>query len=221
MKLILEFTEFNHQRMNSDSVPQSTHVDDPQLSLGSFNRFQSNLKNAVNKLNSIYKKMSITTSGVNLTSGKPIEQNDIKNIKILRIFPSDDIYYNVYFSFELEENEYYGVIKKINHDQPILSSEIFKDVTVFGSKEWVIRVKGNLVKTIKNWLNVTKGEYLSLKEIEVIDKLTGELILLPEKSKIEVLGTFDSVINITHEDREYDLKNGNYYYFNYYFENLN
>lgn len=221
MKLILEFSEFNHQRLNSDSVPQSTHVDNPQLSLGSFNRFQSNLKNAVNKLNSIYKKMSITTSGVNLTSGKPIEQNDIKNIKILRIFPSADIYYNVYFSFELEENEYYGVIKKINHSEPTLSSEIFKDVTVFGSKEWVIRIKGNLIKTIKNWLDVSKGEYQSLKEIEVIDKLTGELILLPEKCKIEVLGTFDNTINISHEDREYDLKNSNYYYFNYYFEKLN
>ncbi len=39
-KLILEFSEFNLQRMNSDSVQASTHVDDPQLSLNGFDKNQ-------------------------------------------------------------------------------------------------------------------------------------------------------------------------------------
>ena len=40
-KLILEFTEFNLQRMNPDSVQASMHVDDPQLSINSFDKHQA------------------------------------------------------------------------------------------------------------------------------------------------------------------------------------
>jgi len=99
MKLIKEFTEFSHQRLNSDSVPQSTHVDNPSLSLGSFNKYQQNLKNSLQRLNSLYKNVSLTTTGFNLKKGSVVESSDIKNIKILRIFPKDDIYLNVYFTF--------------------------------------------------------------------------------------------------------------------------
>lgn len=218
MKLILEFTEFNNMRLGSDSVPQSTHVDNPSLSLGAYNRFTNNVKNSLNKLNDLYKKISMTSTGMHLKKQKPLELTDIKNIVIQRIFPSNDIYFNVYFTFELEDQEYFGVIRNINSSDPILTSEVFKDYNIFGSKEWAIRIKGNLIKVIKQWLTPPKGKYVSLKEIDAYDKLTGHKMLLPQESIIKVISSDDKYITIEHEDRVYTLRNDNYYYFNYYFK---
>lgn len=220
MKLILEFTEFNAMRLGGDSVPQSTHVDNPQLSLGAYNRFSHNVKNAMSKLNDLYKKISMTSTGMHLKKQKPLELTDISNIVIQRIFPVNDIYYNIYFTFELEEKEYFGVIRNINSEDPILTSEVFKDYNIFGSKEWAIRVKGNLIKVIKKWLTPPKANFISLKEIDAYDKLTGEKILLEEGSIVKVLSSNDSIITIEHEDRVYTLRNENYYYFNYYFKEV-
>jgi len=81
MKLLLEFSEFNYQRLNSDSVPQSTHVDDPRLSLGSYNRFLSNLTNSFNRLNHIFKSINKTTTGVSLKTGSRFNIRNIKKYK--------------------------------------------------------------------------------------------------------------------------------------------
>jgi hypothetical protein len=220
MKLILEFTEFNNMRLNNDSVPQSTHVDNPQLSMGNYNRFQANLNNSLNRLNDLYKNVSMTTTGYNLKSGNTIELKDIKNIKILRIYPKDDIYLNVYFTFELDKTEYYGVIKKINSTNPKLSSEIFKDINIYKTREWQIRVEGNLIKAIKKWLSPSIGKYVSLKEIDASDQKTGNLILIPVNSTVNLIRSSKDEILIEFENNIYKLTNKNFYYFNYYFQKL-
>ena len=217
MKLLLEFTEFNNRKMNSDSVPQSTHVNNPHLSLGSLNKHEINLRSSLSKLNDLYKDISKSTTGVNIKDGNKIEGKDIKNIKIQRIYPKDDIYLNVYFTFELYEKEYYGYINKINSENPILHSELFRDTSVFGSKEWAIRIKGNLIKVIKLWLNVKSGKYLSLKEIDMSHKNTGHSFLLPPKTQIILKSSNNDHMLISYENEDYYLRGKNYYYFNYYF----
>jgi len=218
MKLILEFTEFNNRRMNSDSVPQSTHVDNPSLSMGALNKHETNIRTSLSRLNDLYKDVSMTSTGINLKSGDTIEASDIKNIKIQRIFQKDDLFLNVYFSFELYEKEYYGYIDKINSMSPQLHSEIFRDSSIFGSQEWVIRIKGNLIKVIKLWLNAKSGKYTSLKDINAFDKLTGELFLIPDESTIILNSSNNDHMLISYEGREYFLRGNNYYYFNYYFK---
>ena len=217
MKLIREFTEFNNMRMGSDSVPQSTHVDDPNLSYDGFDRFEANLKNSLHKLNDLYKDISQSTTGVNLRSGETIDSSDIKKIKILRIYPKDDIYMNVYFTFEIDDEEYYGVINKINSPNSSVSSEIFRDRLVHGSKEWVIRIKGNISKAINQWLSPISMDYLTLKELDVIDEITGELLLIPSDTKIKLIRVMggDEML-ILYNDRNYILSGNNFFYFNYF-----
>ena len=219
MKIIKEFSEFNHQRLNNDSVPQSTHVDNPELSIGSLNKYEQNLRTSLNRLNDLFKTVSLTTTGVNLKTGSTVEASDIKNIKILRIFPKDDIYLNVYFTFELgdEKKPYYGVIKKINHSDAEVYCEIFNDRSIFTSKEWVIRIKGNIIKAIKKWLNVPSIEYKSLKDIDVYNESTGELTLIPSGEIIKVRRSVDNSISISWMGGNYNIIGRNYYYFNYYF----
>lgn len=219
MKLIREFTEFNNMRMGSDSVPQSTHVDDPNLSLDGFDRFEANLKNSLHKLNDLYQDISQTTTGVNLRTGDTIDTSDIKKIKIIRIYPKDDIYMNVYFTFELGDEEFYGVINKINGLDSTLNSEIFRNRLIHGGKEWTVRIKGNIIKAIKKWLSPPTIEYTSLKEIDAIDEVTGELILIPNGSDIKLTRVVDSEdkMLIVYNDRSYILNHKNYFYFNYFF----
>lgn len=219
-KLIKEFTEFNHMRIGSDSAPQSTHVDNPSLSMGAYNRFQMNLHSSLSRLNSIYQNINSTKTGFNLSTGDKIDASDIKNIKIMRIYPKDDIYLNVYFSFKLDEEEYWGVINKINHPNPTVNSEVFKDQKIYSTKEWEIRIKGNIVKAIKKWLNVEPGEYISLKDIDATNENTGELTLIPMDEKVNVVRTMDENILINFNDIDYVLSGRNFFYFNYYFQSL-
>jgi hypothetical protein len=157
---------------------------------------------------------------LNLRSGSTIEPTDIKNLKILRIYPKDDIYLNVYFTIELdgEKEPYYGVIKKINTKNPQVFCELFNDRKIFHSKEWVIRVKGNITKSIKKWLNVDRIKYQSLKDIDAYNENTGELELIPIGSMVEVIRSIDDYITINYMENNYILTGRNYYYFNYYFQ---
>jgi hypothetical protein len=217
MKLIREFTEFNNQRMNADTVPQSTHVDNPSLSMGSYNRYEMNLKSSFDRLNNLYKNIAYTTTGLNLKTGSTVEGSDLKNIKILRIYPKNDIYLDVYFTFEIEGEEYYGVINKLNSTTPEVKSEIFRDRKIFQTKEWTIRIKGNLIKSIKKWMEAEPGKYKSLKDVDAYNENTGELTLIPINQEIELIRSLDNKMVIKYMDNNYNLVGRNYYYFNYYF----
>jgi hypothetical protein len=52
-KLILEFTEFNLQRLNPDSAQASIHVDDPQLSTNAFDKHEDKLRAAMSRIDDI------------------------------------------------------------------------------------------------------------------------------------------------------------------------
>ena len=56
-RLILEFTEFNIQRMNPDSARASIHVDDPQLSIDAFDKHQDGIRQALSRINDILYKV--------------------------------------------------------------------------------------------------------------------------------------------------------------------
>jgi hypothetical protein len=217
MKLLLEFSEFNYQRLNSDSVPQSTHVDDPRLSLGSYNRFLSNLTNSFNRLNHIFKSINKTTTGVSLKTGSRFNIRNIKNIKVIRIVPKNDIYYNIYLTFELEEVEYHGVIERINSLEPQFKSEFFKTTQYFITHEWGIRMRGNIIKAVKMWLIPEEGKYESLKDIRGIKKNTGEIIKIEKHSTVELIKSDHTHHSLIYNDEVVVLDGINYYYFNYYF----
>tara|TARA_R110000772_G_scaffold109849_2_gene213207 strand:+ start:1228 stop:1941 length:714 start_codon:yes stop_codon:yes gene_type:complete len=222
MRLILEFTEFSNMRLGSgDSVPQSTHVDNPDLSMDGFSKYDANLRDSLNRLNQMYMNINKSNTAFNLRSGEVVEIGDLLNIKILRIFPKDDIFLNIYFTFSLNEKEYHGYINKVNGTNPSVHSEIFRDVNIQGGQEWVIRVKGNLIKVIKNWMSPSVGSYTALKDIDVYNQNTGELCLVPENSEIKLIRVVgDDSILINFSDVDYILKGKNYYYFNYYFSSV-
>ena len=80
-KLILEFTEFNLQRFNPDSARASTHVDDPQLSINAFDKFQDAIRQAMSRINGILYNLKGTSAYSNLRSKLALEQQDIQSLK--------------------------------------------------------------------------------------------------------------------------------------------
>ncbi len=219
-RLILEFTEFNLQRMNPDSVQPSVHVDNPQLSINAFDKHQDVIRQGISKLGTLNKALQNTNGYRSLKSKLGLENQDITNLKIIRITKSSGFKYDVYINFNIDGEEYWGVITNILSN-PDLKSEVFKDHELIQTKEWVIKIKGTIIKIIKNWMKPQYGKFKLLKsEINCFSNESGKLLILPQNSIIEVLKSYDDRIIFEYESKQYTLRGDNFVYFNWWFENV-
>jgi hypothetical protein len=221
--LILEFTEFNLQRLNPDSAQASIHVDDPSLSINAFDKHEDIVRNAISKLGTLSKALQNTSTYKSIKSKLSLEDQQIYSIKIIRIVKSTSLKYDVYISFKIkgEEEEYWGVVTDIMNF-PDFKSEIFKDHTLLQTKEWVIKTKGLVIKNILNWLKPQFGKFKLLKdEIYCYSSKTGKLNILPKNSKIEVLKSYNDKIIFEYNNEQYTLTGDNFIYFNWWFEQVN
>ena len=218
--LILEFSEFNLQRLNPDSVQASVHVDDPSLSINAFDKHEDIVRNAISKLGVLSKALQQTTAYKSLKSKLSLDDQFISNLKVIRIVKSTSYKYDVYISFKVSEEEYWGVITDIIN-QPELKSEIFKDYNLLQTKEWIIKIKGFIVKSVRNWLKPQFGFFkLASDEIICYSNETGKLLKLPKNSKVEVLKSYDDKIIISFQNDQYTLTGDNFIYFNWWFEEI-
>lgn len=220
-KLILEFTEFNMQRMNPDSVQASMHVDDPSLSTNAFDKNQDAIRQSMSRINDILYNLSGTSAYKNLRSKLALESQDIKSMKVLRIIKSNSIYYDAYVSFVIDDYEYWGVVKNIMSSSPEFTSEVFKDRDLYQSKEWVIKIKGLVIKTLRTWLKPEPGEYRLLNdELICYSTETGKQLRMDKGIEIELVRSHENKIIIKHENEYYNLVGDNYVYFNWWFERI-
>jgi len=219
-RLILEFTEFNLQRMNPDSARASIHVDDPQLSINAFDRHQDAIRLAMSRVNDILFNLSGTDAYRRLKSKVLLEEQNVQSMKIQRIV-KDSIYYDVYVSFVIDDYEYWGVVKNIMSPNPEFKSEVFKDFDLLQKKEWVIKIKGLIIKTIKTWLKPEPGIYKLINdEVICYSTETGKQLRMEKGIEIELVRSHDSKIIIKHESDYYNLVGDNYIYFNWWFEKI-
>lgn len=217
--LILEFTEFNAMRLGQDSTPMALHVDDPQKSHGAFDKHLHNVRDMNIRLNTILKQI-MGTNQIWSKTGGVIDGLDINNIKIIRQFVKNGIDLDIYLTFELDEKEYFAVIKNYIL-KPEVESEVFSDPDLALTKEWVIKIKGLLKKVIKKWMTIpSRTKWKALKDITCTDYNTGELTTIKEGEIIRVLRSLNDKIIIEYYDNKYIIDKMNYYFFNYYFENI-
>lgn len=217
-KLILEFTEFNAQRLNPDSAQMSIHVDNPQLSINAFDKHEDAIRTGLTRINNILNTLSNSSTYKSLKSKLSLEEQQITNLKILRIVSNDSVNWDVFISFVIQDNEYYGQIKNINQRSPDFQSEVFKDFDLIQNKEWIVRTKGLILKTIKNWFRPEKGKYDAVND-EVICYCMelGKPKTLKKGNVVEVETAFDDKIIIKYENEYYTLTNDNFIFFNYWF----
>lgn len=220
-KLILEFTEFNMQRLNPDSVQASMHVDDPSLSLNAFDKHQDAIRQAMSRVNDILWNLNGSNAYSALRGKLALEDQDIKSMKILRITKVNGIDYDVYVTFVIGDHEYWGVINGILTSSPELESEVFKDYDLYQAKEWIIKIKGLIVKTIKTWLKPEPGKYKLINdEVLCYSIETGRQLKMEKGIEIDVVRPYDNKIVIRHESETYNLVGDNFIYFNWWFEKI-
>lgn len=221
-RLIREFTEFNVQRLNSDSVRPATQVDDPQLSINAFDKHQDKIRQAMSRIDDILYNLKGTSAYSNLRSKLGLEDQDIQSMKILRIVKVNSINYDVYIKFVIDEEEYWGKISNINSTDPKLKSEVFKDFDLLQPKEWVIKTTGLIIKTIKQWLKPQPGTYKLINDELICYSIdTGKQLKMERGIEIELVRSHENKIIIKHESDSYNLIGDNFIYFNWWFEKIN
>jgi hypothetical protein len=220
-RLILEFSEFNAMRLNPDSAQMSVHVDNPQLSINAFDKHEDAIRTGISRINNILHSLSNTSSFRALKSKLALEDQAITSLKILRIVNSDRVNWDFYISFVIGDEEYFGVIKNLTSKNPEVTSEVFKDFDLIQTKEWVIRLKGLIIKTIKTWLRPEEGNYELLNDEIICYSIDlVKMVTLKRGIKVEVLKTFDNKIVIKHNGDLFNLINDNFIYFNYWFKKI-
>ena len=220
-RLILEFKEFNIQRMNPDSARASIHVDDPQLSIDAFDKHQDGIRQALSRINDILYKVKGSTAYSNLRSKLSLDDQDIQSMKILRIVKNETLKYTAYITLVIDDEEYWGEVEDVVGLNPTFSSELFKDFDLLQPKEWVIKIKGLVIKTLRTWLKPENGNYKLLNnEVICYSTETGRQLSMQQGIEIEVLKSYDNKIVIKLESDTYNLIGDNFIYFNWWFEKV-
>jgi len=216
--LILEFSEFTAQRFNPDSGLMSVGVADPTLSTNSFDRHENSIQNGMERINKILKSLSNSPTFRYLKAKFSLQDQNVSALKILRIIQADNMNYNVYINFTIAEKEYWGIIENILDTDPVFNSEVFKDMDLVQSKEWMIKIKGLLINIIKGWLSPELGKYRALKDDIICYSINkSQQMILKKDDIIEVIKCYDNIIEMRYNDELYSLMNQNYVYFNYWF----
>jgi hypothetical protein len=201
-------------------VRASIHVDDPSLSINAFDKHEDVVRQVISKLGNLSRALQNTQGYKVLKSKLSLEDQEISNVKIIRIVKSSSFQYDVYLSFKIDEDEYWGVITDILNN-PEFKSEVFKDQLLLQTKEWIIKTKGLIIKHIKNWMKPQFGKFKLLKdEVICYSNLTGKLLRLPQNSTIEVLKSYDGRLIFEYDGNQYTLTGDNFVYFNWWFEEI-
>lgn len=218
---INELTEFNLQRFNNSPIASAVHVDNPQLSVNAFDKHEDNIRVAMSRITDIMYNLKGTNAFSTLKSNLLLEEQDIQKLKIQRILKVDSIKYNVYLTITIKDKEYWSVIKDILSISPEFKSEVFYDYDLIQNKEWIIKTKGLVIKTIKEWLKPIPGQYKLIND-EIICYSTelGKQYKFKRGSIIELIRSYDDRIVINYNGEKYNLKGDNYIYFNWWFEKL-
>jgi hypothetical protein len=215
--LILEFTEFNSLRLNSDGAIPGIAADDKPLSQNAFDKHEDILRQGIAKLSGLNQTLMGSTSFRSLKSKMALDDQDVKQLKVLKI-TKNNFNYDVYLSFVISDVEYWGVIRDILNN-PTFSSEVFKDSELLQTQEWVIRLKGFMIKSVLNFLKPQFGKFkLINNEVICYSLETGKLLKMEAGQEIEVLKSYNNQIIFEYRGDKYLLTNDNFIYFNWWFE---
>jgi hypothetical protein len=221
MKLILEFTEFSLQRFNAHSPTGQPNVDDTQLSINAFDKHQDGIRQAMSRINDILFNLQGTSAYSALRSKLALEDQDIKSMKILRILKSNNVHYDVYLTLVIDDEEYWGKITNITGLEPKFTSEVFKDFDLYQPQEWVIKIRGLVIKTIKEWLRPEPGFYKLLNDEVICYSVdTGKQLKMNTGLEVELVRSHENKIIVKHDSDYYNLVGDNFIYFNWWFQKI-
>lgn len=154
---------------------------------------------------------------------------DLENyndFKILRISPNHSLTLDIYISFTLEDEEFFGVFKKFNWIQkPELLSDLFTDSRfTYIDNRYRLKLSNYFYKVLVKWFIPKLGEYMTLKDVPVNNEM-GEVKQIPKDNKIIVSAHTEDkdgtpYITVVYRDEKYFINKNDYYFFNYWCEKI-
>jgi hypothetical protein len=149
--------------------------------------------------------------------------SNIKNIKILRINTNESYYIDIYISFELNEEEFFGIYKNFNsiQKQP-LKSDLFTDNRFpYIDNTYKLKIDNYFLKILNNWFAPEKDKYIALKDVICKDSF-GHDISIKKNNEIRVINSSIQnnkyCITLKYKEEKYYILNNDYFYFKYWFK---
>jgi hypothetical protein len=153
--------------------------------------------------------------------------NELYDFKILRINKNESLKLDIYISFMLEDEEFFGMYKNFNHVNPSeLKCELFSDPGhKYIDDQYVIKMDNYLKNVLNKWFIPAEGEYLNLNSELRCRNNMGENIHIKKGAIILVNMTGqdkdgDPYIKFKINDEQYVINKNDYYYFKYWFEEI-
>ena len=115
---------------------------------------------------------------------------EITNFKILRILENYSRNLDIYISFQIRDDEFFGVFKDFNIllGKPIFKTELYTDPRYnYIDIEYKLKLGNLFFKVLKNWFKPNKGLYTNLKQNNIVRDYMGKEFILKANDKIEVI----------------------------------
>jgi hypothetical protein len=152
--------------------------------------------------------------------------DEFKNLKILRIFKNNDLYLDIFISFQLNDDEFFGVYRNFNGiSDPRLKCDLFSDVRYnYIDTEYYLKLNTYLFKIITNWFIPTIGDYKVLQDIIVKDSM-GTAKTIKKGSFFKLKGHSEDnngklFIMLKYKNDIYTISGNDFYYFKYWTEKV-
>lgn len=231
------YDNFNQFNIGPSPIPGYGFAVDPQMSIyGSqdspyvddYYRRPTLVNSLLNIVNQTSKNISSTHYG-NLKFDNFIEDIDeISNFKILKININNNLNIDIYISFEMYEDEFFGVFKNYNWIQKdTLKSDLFTDDRYrYIDKNYILKLDNYFRNILDKWFKLDIGKYKVLKnDLKCVDNM-GNIVYLKENKIINIV--FVSIDKNGHpyaklklNDEDYTIIKNDYYYLNYWLEKIN
>lgn len=239
--LILEYSEFNQYQLGIDVQnplgPGYGFATDPSLSIygqdqGSpYTDYYARKGGLVSRLNNISKRSLSDIDQSILRAKQDLFLDDLdsySNFKILRIFINDSYHLDIFISFYFEDEEFFGVFKSFDWvTQADFQTDMFSDPRFsYMDKEYRLKLSKYIENILDKWFRPKKETYKVLKEHCPVKNDMGNIKHLKKNSLVNIKGVDyekdgQPYIIMKHKDKKYYLKDKNYYFFNYWFEEVN
>lgn len=148
---------------------------------------------------------------------------EFKNLKILRIFKNHELTIDVFISFELHDEEFFGVFRKFNGvSEPKLKTDLFTDQRFrYIDTEYYLKLTSYLYKILYNWFIPNVGEYKVIQDFNIKDSMGTKKTL--KKGHVFRLKGYNEengklYLIIKHKEDIYTINDNDFYFFKYWTE---
>ena len=240
--MIHKFSDFEYNNLNESSElnwlmtggspssqmgnPSMQHADDKNLSSDGYDKFNLEQRTAVNRLSHMLGYLFNFTNNANILGSKIIEE--LQAIKILRMIRNNSGSLDIFLSFMIEDEEYYGVMWNYGGMmQPEFISEVQKALRL--NKDQMSRLNGLLCRSLEIYFMNCNGTYKCLTDSVRCSDFMGSDFIIKKGTKIHLLDVNLDANDLFIELRVHISKNNvkdlyikglDVYYFKYWFDKI-